>query len=93
MKTSYGFRRSRCCEYLVVIGLWIAATITPLVPPVAAASITVTTTNDGGIGSLQQAIIDANNSAGADTITFDIPGGSDHRAHITTPLAQWGCDH
>lgn len=36
-----------------------------------AASLTVSTTADNGIGSLRQAIIDAT-SAGADTITFDI---------------------
>lgn len=34
----------------------------------------VINTNDSGAGSLRQAIIDANNSAGADTISFNIPG-------------------
>jgi len=31
----------------------------------------VTNANDNGAGSLRQAIINANNAAGADTITFD----------------------
>ncbi len=35
--------------------------------------ITVTNTNDAGIGSLRQAIIDANALGGANTITFNIP--------------------
>ncbi len=39
--------------------------------PAGANTFTVTTTNDAGAGSLRQAIIDANNNAGADIITFD----------------------
>ncbi len=38
------------------------------------ATYTVTTTADSGAGSLRQAITDANNNAGADTIVFAIPG-------------------
>jgi len=38
---------------------------------VHAATFTVTNTNDVGAGSLRQAILDANDMAGADTITFD----------------------
>ena len=34
--------------------------------------IVVTTTSDNGPGSLRQAIIDANNDAGPDSITFNI---------------------
>lgn len=40
-------------------------------PDASAGGIVVTNANDSGAGSLRQAIIDANNSAGADTITFD----------------------
>ncbi len=38
------------------------------------ATFTVTTVADSGAGSLRQALTDANNAAGADTIVFDIPG-------------------
>ena len=37
-------------------------------------TFTVTSTADTGAGSLRQAITDANNHAGSDTIAFDIPG-------------------
>lgn len=40
-----------------------------------AATYTVTTTNENGVGSLNQAITDANANAGADQIDFNIPGG------------------
>ena len=39
-----------------------------------AASFTVSNTNDSGPGSLRQAILDANATAGADVITFSISG-------------------
>jgi hypothetical protein len=39
-----------------------------------AATFTVINTNDSGPGSLRQAIDDANTTAGADTINFNIPG-------------------
>src|ERR1700745_497126 len=48
-----------------------------------AATFTVTNTNDSGAGSLRQAIINANNTAGADTITFNISGAG---VHTITPL-------
>ena len=38
-----------------------------------AATYTVTNTKDSGVGSLRQAIIDANNNPGPDTISFNIP--------------------
>ena len=44
----------------------------------AAATFTVTNTNDSGAGSLRQAILDANASAGADLIEFNIPGAGVH---------------
>ena len=48
------------------------------VTPVAAATFTVTTNADSGAGSLRQAILDAANAAGADTIVFDnaLSGGT-----------------
>mgnify|MGYP006361682207 CR=1 FL=1 len=38
---------------------------------VNAATFTVTNTNDTGVGSLRQAVLDANAAATADTIVFD----------------------
>ncbi|MDQ4120908.1 MAG: hypothetical protein M3209_05635 [Acidobacteriota bacterium] len=43
-----------------------------------AATFTVTNTADSGGGSLRQAILNANASAGADTINFNIAGGGVH---------------
>jgi RHS repeat-associated protein len=40
-----------------------------------AATLVVTNTADSGAGSLRQAISDANNTPGSNTITFNIPGG------------------
>src|SRR5690606_4728952 len=40
----------------------------------AQAALTVTTLSDSGIGSLRQAILDANAAAGHDTITFSVTG-------------------
>ena len=44
----------------------------------AAATFTVTNTNDSGAGSLRQAILDANSGAGPHTIQFAIPGAGVH---------------
>ncbi len=51
--------------------------------PLAAATFTVTNTDDSGPGSLRQAILDAESAAGADTIVFAIPGAG---VHTITPL-------
>jgi Right handed beta helix region/IPT/TIG domain/S-layer homology domain len=52
---------------ILVLGLCLASAA-------GAATFTVTNTNDTGPGSLRQAINDANDNAGADTIDFAIPG-------------------
>ena len=44
----------------------------------AAGTITVTNTNDNGVGSLRQAILDANANPGKDTIAFNIPSPGPH---------------
>src|ERR1044072_3231144 len=46
----------------------------------------VTNTNDSGSGSLRQAITDADNSAGADTIDFTISGAGQKTITITSAL-------
>jgi hypothetical protein len=47
---------------------------------------TVTNTNDQGPGSLRQAILNANASAGTDTITFNIPSSGPHTILPASPL-------
>jgi hypothetical protein len=47
---------------------------------------TVSNTNDSGAGSLRQAILDANNQAGLNTIVFNIAGLSAHTIHPATSL-------
>ena len=51
-----------------------------------AMTFTVINTNDSGAGSLRQAIINANNNAGADTIQFLIPGTGVHTISPLTAL-------
>ncbi len=51
----------------------------------SAATFTVTNTNDGGAGSLRQAILDANATSGADSIQFNIPGAG---VHTITPTSE-----
>jgi hypothetical protein len=53
---------------LIVMGMMIAA------KPAHADTFTVTNALDSGAGSLRQAIVDANNNRGADTIKFNISG-------------------
>src|SRR5712691_3021114 len=50
------------------------------------ATFTVTNSNDGGIGSLRQAILDANSSLGLDTIVFNISSTNVHSINLATPL-------
>lgn len=58
-----------------------------LAPPLqAAATYTVTSTNDSGPGSLRQAILDANASPGADLIHFAISGSGVQTISPQSPL-------
>jgi predicted outer membrane repeat protein len=64
---------SKTLQRLLSASLLLAVLLTLLgspVPAVQAASLTVTNIDDSGAGSLRQAILDANSSDGADTITF-----------------------
>jgi hypothetical protein len=58
---------------LVVVAM-VAAVLLGAGPARASTTFTVTNTDDGGAGSLRQAILDANSTAGEDTINFNIPG-------------------
>lgn len=51
-----------------------------------AATFSVTNTNDSGAGSLRQAILNANSSAGADLINFSISGAGTHTITPLSPL-------
>lgn len=57
----------------IVALLALLVALAPPARPALAATFTVTNTNDTGPGSLRQAIIDANNNSGHDTIQFNIP--------------------
>jgi hypothetical protein len=59
---------------MLSIGLLLGLALT-VFSPARAATFVVSNTNDNGTGSLRQAIIDANASAGADIITFNILTG------------------
>lgn len=52
----------------------------------AVSGFVVVNTNDSGTGSLRQAILDANAQAGADTITFNIPGAGVQTIALATTL-------
>jgi hypothetical protein len=51
-----------------------------------AATFTVTNANDSGPGSLRQAITDANNTGGLDTINFSIPTNALHSINLLSNL-------
>ncbi|WP_375496811.1 DUF4347 domain-containing protein [uncultured Nostoc sp.] len=64
-----GTRFNRIFNGVVDIGAYeVQSPITP--PPVNTGTFVVTNTNDSGSGSLRQAILNANATVGADTITF-----------------------
>ncbi len=50
------------------------------------ATYTVTNTNDSGVGSFRQAILDANANAGADTIIFNIAGSGTQIINMSSAL-------
>src|SRR3954451_11180144 len=62
MTTTKSLRRGRATSAMILIGSVISA---------AAATFTVTNTNDAGPGSLRQAALDASAAPTADTIVFD----------------------
>jgi parallel beta-helix repeat protein len=60
--------------------------------PLAAASFSVTNTNDSGAGSLRAAIEGSNTTPGFDQITFAIPGAGVHTIIPLTPLPDFTDD-
>src|SRR5437868_11498815 len=67
-------------------GLPLAMLVLALSSGALADTFTVTNINDTGTGSLRQAITDANNHSGLDTIAFDIPGTGVHTITPATAL-------
>ena len=61
---------------LLICSLWVIVVLAT--NNLNSATITVINTNDAGPGSLRDAITQANNTAGADTIIFNIPGAGSH---------------
>ncbi len=49
-------------------------------------TIVVTNTNDSGVGSLRQAILDSNTSPDLNTIVFNIPGAGSHSIDLLSAL-------
>jgi len=71
----------------VGICLLLTGVVLALAPGVrAAAPLVVTSAADNGAGSLRQAILDANASPGADSITFAIPGAGVHTIALASDL-------
>ena len=54
----------------------------------AGATFKVVNVNDAGVGSLRQAILDANDFPGLDSIAFSIPGTGMHTIALTAGLPQ-----
>jgi len=61
--------------------LGIGAVLAALAAPVGAATFSVVNTSDGGLGSLRQAILDANANLGTDSISFAIAGSGLQTIH------------
>jgi hypothetical protein len=57
-----------------------------LISPLAPQTFVVTNTNDNGVGSLRQAILDANANSGADTINFNIAGSGVQTISLASAL-------
>jgi hypothetical protein len=55
-------------------------------PPPPGLSFVVTNTNNSGLGSLRQAILNANDATGVDNITFNIPGAGPHTITLASAL-------
>ena len=72
-------------QILSPLGISIAALILQ-VSVAQATTFSVINTNDSGVDSLRQAILDANANPGADTINFNIFGAGPHAIALLSPL-------
>ena len=72
----------------IFIALLLAVLTLGLMPVTTAqtATFTVMNTNDSGLGSLRQAILDANANLGSDAIDFNIPGVWPHTIQLISTL-------
>jgi parallel beta-helix repeat protein len=77
--------RWRFISVLLMV-LLICSFVLVLPQTVSAATYIVTNSNDSGLGSLRDAIIDANGAPGLDTISFNIPGPGPHTISLTASL-------
>lgn len=68
------------------VALTSQSSMTALSDVSAQATFMVSNTNDGGAGSLRQAILDANGSAGSDTISFNIMESGIRTITLLSPL-------
>lgn len=75
----------RFCQTQLLVILTVVA-MSLVASDASAAVYTVTNTNDAFAGSLRQAITDANNNGGSDTINFNIPGVGPHSIAPTSNL-------
>ncbi len=72
---------------LIVVALFSFSAQLFTIKEASALTFTVTNTNSTGPGSFVQAVLDANASAGDDTIAFDIPGPGPHIISMTSVLS------
>src|SRR5512138_241961 len=68
--------------FQTIFAVLIAAAVSGL----RAAEFTVSNTNNAGVGSLRQAMLDANTNPGADRIVFNIPGDGLQSIRLTNAL-------
>src|SRR6266516_3599530 len=66
------------------VSCWLVFSVAPA--PASAATFVVTNAADTGRGSLRQAILDANSSANAAAIHFNIPGHGSVEIDLQSPL-------
>lgn len=77
-------RSTRLCGIINRAVVIVAFAVVGATPLLSAATFTVTTNADSGVGTLRQAIVDANAAAGVDTIAFAIPAGQCSAAGVCT---------